>query len=56
MTHQHNYFFYFRKEMPWKNALQDKRTQRSGKKRKEMDGAKEASDESKSNSAHESAG
>jgi len=59
----HNYFFYFRKEMPWKTptncevsyAVQNKRTHRSGKKRQKVDGTEKAPDESKSDSASESA-
>jgi len=52
---QHNYFFYFRKEMPWKNAIQDKRAKRSGKTGQKVDGAEKAPDESKSDSAPKSA-
>ena len=55
----HNYFFYQKKDMPWKTptncevpyAIQTKRTKRSGKKRQEVDCAEEAHDESKSDSA-----
>jgi hypothetical protein len=54
----HNYFFYFKKNMPWKTPTncefayeaQDKRTKRSGKKRQEVDRSKEAPDESGSDS------
>ena len=59
----HNYFFYFRHEMPWKTptncempyALQDKRAKRSGKKREEVVGAEKTPDDNKSDSASKSA-
>jgi len=53
MTH-HNYFFYFRKEMPWKNALQDKRTKRSGKTRQKVASAEKAQNQEGSDSASKS--
>ncbi len=36
----HNCFFYFRKEMPWKN-VQNKREKRSDKAGQEVEGSKE---------------
>ncbi len=41
--------------MPWKNAIQDKGAKRSGKTGQKVDGAEEASDESKSDSASKGA-
>ena len=46
----HNYFFYFRKEMPWKNAIQNKRAKRSGKKREKVVGAEKTPDKEGSDS------
>ena len=46
----HNYFFYFKKEMPWKTPtncempyVQDKRKKRSNKTGQEVEGSKEVS-------------
>ena len=53
----HNYFFYFKQEMPWKvkDAIQDKGKKRSGKKGQKVESAKEAQNEKRSDSASESA-
>jgi len=56
----HNYFFYLKKDMPWKTkevpyAIQTTGTDGSGKKGQEVDVAEEASDESKSDSASKGA-
>ena len=53
----HNYFFYFKNTKPWEatDAVQDKGAKRSGKKRQKVGGTEKAPDESKSDSASESA-
>jgi len=63
MTH-HNYFFYFKREMPWKTPTncefayeaQTKRTKRSGEEGEEVASSEKASDKSGSDSASKSAG
>jgi len=40
----HNYFFYFKEEMPWKtNEIQDKEKQRPCETGEEVEGSKEVS-------------
>ena len=41
----HNYFFYFRKDMPWKtnDEIQDKKEKRSREAGEEVEGSKEVS-------------
>jgi len=57
MNKDHNYFFYFKQEMPWKvpYAVQDQRELSSGEEGQEVDGAEEAQDEAGSDSASEGA-
>jgi len=44
MSSIHNYFFYFKEEMPWKtNEIQDKKEKRSREAGEEVEGSKEVS-------------